>query len=205
MHPLLLAHLAAQLSALLIEHVAQEPGPTHDPGHAGLVTKAHALGELVSDEAASHHKHSLRRVGFLDDRVRVVEGLEAQTGGDVRGTRPGRRFRPAAGGDQDRVVLQLVAPVGLHDLLSQVDVRRPCLEMNLEILGRVLLRCTHEYLLAPHLAAEIARQRDTVVERMALGRDHHDRCVGIRLAQVLSAGLAGDAVPQDDVAPRHGK
>ena len=61
--------------------------------------------------------------------------------------------------------------------------------MNLEILGRVLLRCTHEYLLAPHLAAEIARQRDTVVERMALGRDHHDRCVGIRLAQVLSGGF----------------
>ena len=56
---------------------------------------------------------------------------------------------------------------------------------------------------APYLPAQIAWQRDPVVQRMRLGGDHRDVAFGIVLAQLLSAGLARDAVAEDHVAAGH--
>ena len=75
--------------------------------------------------------------------------------------------------------------------------------MDLEVLPRVIVDRAHEHLLAPHLAAQVTRQRHAVVERMALGGDDHDQGIWIRLTQVLGAGLPSDAVAEDYVAPAH--
>ena len=84
----------------------------------------------------------------------------------------------------------------------EVDLGRPGLEMDLDVVLGVVLDRAHEDFFAPHLAPEIARQRDAVVERVPLRGDHHDRGIWIGLAQVLRAGLAGDAVAEDDVSAR---
>src|SRR5581483_1795839 len=202
LHALRLAELAAELAALLVEHVAQEPRPAHDPRDLRRLPKADALGELVADEAPTHHEHALRRVGLLDDRVGVVDGLEAEALSDLVGAGPGRRFGAAAGRDQQRVVLERLAVVGAHDLGLDVDLRDPRLEMDVEVLLRVVLDGAHEDLLAPHLAAKVSRQRDAVVERVLLRRDHDDRGVRLQLAQLFGAGLPGDAVADDDVLAR---
>ena len=77
---------------------------------------------------------------------------------------------------------------------------RPGLEVDLEVAGGVVLDRAHEDLLLPHLAAQVAGQRDPVVERMPLGGDHHDRALGILEAELLGAGLACDAVAENHVA-----
>ena len=71
--------------------------------------------------------------------------------------------------------------------------------MDLDALGGVVLGRAHEDFLAAHLAAQVPRQRDAVVQRMALGGDHGDRTVGVERTQLFGAGLAGDAVAEDDV------
>src|SRR5581483_8546566 len=95
-HALRLAHLAAELAALLVEHVAEKPGSAHDPRDACLVAEAHAFGQLVADEAAAHDQDVLAGVGLLDDRVGVVERLEAETSGDLVGTRSRSRLRSSS-------------------------------------------------------------------------------------------------------------
>src|SRR5262249_12993290 len=116
--------------------------------------------------------------------------------------RPGRWFGSATGGDQQRVVLQLLAAIGVHRLLARVDRGRPGLEVDLDVpLGR-LLDGAHEDFLAPDLAAQVTRQGDAVVKRVALRRDDGDLRVLVSLAQVLCTGLAGDPVAEDDVATR---
>src|SRR2546430_7003884 len=49
----------------------------------------------------------------------------SQAPGDVGRPGPGRRFRAAAGRDEDRVVLELLGAVGVHDFLMQIDIGRP--------------------------------------------------------------------------------
>src|SRR2546428_4243949 len=193
-----LAELPAELAALFIQDVAKKPRPAHDPRHLRLLAKAHALGQLVPDEAAAHDEHPLARVGFLDDRVGVVERLKAQTRRHVGRARPWRRFRSAAGRDEDGVVLELLSAIGKDDLVAEVDLGGPGLEMDLDVVLGVVLDRAHEDFFAPHLAPEIARQRDAVVERVPLRGDHHDRRIWMGLAQVLPAGRAGAAYAEAD-------
>src|SRR5206468_4661820 len=123
--------------------------------------------------------------------------------GHVRGAGPGRRLGPAARGDQDRVVLEPLAAVRVDDLVAQVDLSRPRLEMNLDALLRGLLGRAHEDLFPAHLAAQVARQGDAVVERMLLGGDDRDRRLAVGLAQIFSARLTSDAVAENDEALCH--
>ena len=71
--------------------------------------------------------------------------------------------------------------------------------MDLEVALRVVVGGAHEDLLSAHLPAQVARQRDAVVERMAFRSDDRDLCFGVGLSQVLCARLPGDAVAEDDV------
>jgi hypothetical protein len=200
LHILGLAQLPAQPPAFLIQHVAQEPRPAHDPRQLCLLAKADSLGQLVTDEAATHHEHALRLVRLLDERIGVVEGLKAQARGHLFGTRPWRWLGPAAGGDEQGVVRKFLTSAGAHDLASCIDLGCPGLEMDLQIPIGIVLDGAHQHLFAAHLPAKIAWQRDAVVEGMSLGRDHDDRCVGVSLAKLLSASLAGDAVADDDIS-----
>src|SRR5207248_10918857 len=83
-----LPQLAAQGASFLVEHVAQEPGPAHDPGHPAAAVHD-TLGDLVADEAAAHHQRLLGGVGALDDGIGVVDGLEAEHVVDLVRARPG--------------------------------------------------------------------------------------------------------------------
>src|SRR5262249_57985265 len=56
----------AQLAALRVEHVAQEPWPSHDPGHLRVAAICDALGQLVGDEAATHDEHPIGPVRLAD-------------------------------------------------------------------------------------------------------------------------------------------
>ena len=76
--------------------------------------------------------------------------------------------------------------------------------MDLDVLGGGMLGRAHEYLLAAHLAPQVSRKGDPVVERMPLRGDDNDRGLGVGFAQVFGARLAGDAVAEDDVPPGHG-
>src|SRR5437879_7138122 len=69
--------------------------PIPPPPRSTLFPYTTLFRSLVADEAAAHHEHPLARVGFLDDRVGVVERLKAQTRRDVACARPRRRFRSA--------------------------------------------------------------------------------------------------------------
>jgi hypothetical protein len=77
--------------------------------------------------------------------------------------------------------------------------------VDLEVPLRVVLCRAHENLLAPDLSAQVARKRDSVVQRVLFSRDDDDRGVGVGLAQVFGAGLAGDAVAQNDVTAGRGQ
>jgi len=72
--------------------------------------------------------------------------------------------------------------------------------VDVDVLLRRLLGGAHEHLLAPHLSAQVSRQRDAVVERVALGGDDRDGGVRVGLAKLFGCGLAGNAVAEDDVA-----
>src|SRR5437879_9590280 len=113
--------------------------PIPPPPRSTLFPYTTLFRSLVADEAAAHHEHPLARVGFLDDRVGVVERLKAQTRRDVACARPRRRFRSAAGRDEDGVVLELLTAVGKDDLVVEVDLGRLAVELDLDVLlGMVL-------------------------------------------------------------------
>src|SRR5262249_16235917 len=98
-----------------------------------------------------------------------------------------------------------MAPVRSHDLRTGVDLSRPGLEVDLEALFRVILDRPHQHLLLPDLAAQEAGEGDAVVKRVPLCRDHDDRALWVPRAKLLAAGLPGDAVAEDHVAPAHVK
>src|SRR5205823_9100336 len=97
------------------------------------------------------------------------------TRGHLIGARPWRWLGAPTGRDQDRVVYKLLAAVGVHDLLAEVDLGRPGLEMDVDVLLGGLLCGTHEDLLAADLAAQVAGQGHPVVERVLFRGDDRDR------------------------------
>src|SRR2546429_6077624 len=197
--------LPAQPAAFLVEDIAQEPWPAHHPCDFRGLSKAHAFRQLVADEAASHHQHTCGRIGLLNDAVGVVDGLKAEALGHLVRAGPGRRLWSATGRDQQRVVRERLAAVRVHDFARCVDLGDPGLQVDLEVLLLVVLDRAHEHLLAPHLAAQVPRQSDPVVQRVLLGGDHDDRGFGVELAQLFRAGLSGDAVADDHVASRQAR
>src|SRR5437588_6908421 len=134
-----LTELPAQPAAFLVEDVAQEPWPAHHPGDLRCLSKAHALGKLVADEAAAHHEHPLGPIRLLNDAVGVVDGLKAQALRYLVRARPRRRFGSTTGRDQQGVVWERMAAVRAHDLARRVDLGDPRFEVDLEVLPRVVL------------------------------------------------------------------
>ena len=71
--------------------------------------------------------------------------------------------------------------------------------MDVEVLLVVILEAPHEDFLLADLAAQVARQGDAVIERVALGGEHHYRGFRVARPELLGTGLTGDAVAEDDV------
>ena len=119
---------------------------------------------------------------------------------ELGGARPGRRRRLPAGRHQQGVVGKVACLVGLDDLGGRVDARAPGLEVDLEVLGRVVLDRPHQHLLLADLAAQVAGEGDAVVKGVALAGDHDDRALRVLGPELLGTGLAGDPVAEHHVS-----
>ena len=191
-----------QLTALLVEHPAQEAGAALDPG-GGQVGVAEALGQLVGDEAAANHRGRLRGMHLLDDGVCVIQGLEAVDAVlNLVGAWRRVGVGAAAGADHQLVVRELAPAIQVEHLGGRVQGGGEGFEAQVDTPLLVLLNRAEDDTLAGQ-ALEVAGQRDPVVQGVGLEPEQRHRAARVGRLEGLGAGGAGDSVADDHVPRSH--